>query len=631
MANSLPASFQYARLRKRLIRVVVAILLLVVAVVLWLIFSSYLDAKKSSQAQVTTFVHAIDAHVANSLDLVDLSLIGFARSIRAMPKAKRKSADVIQDLLLAQGAGVNPHFRILYIDAQGKGVATSKNFSVKDVDFSDRDYFKTHLILDYGRFVGSPIVDYVTGEHLFTVSRRVENRSGEFLGVVVALMDAASMSSVFDSARYNSSVIVTLMHRNGRIIARSPETKRTFNLDLSDSNLFEKLKLANSGVYEGPSSVDKRNHIYSYQTIAHQPLVVSVGITSDAWNNILRRNLFWGLACVVVVGALLLAGTRLVLRSYRLLARSEDNYRLLYIDIQQAEQKLTSSEHRLRTLTDNIPALITYIDPGHVLQFCNGTFLDWTGLAPKSLIGRPIKKLMGKELYALHLPWMRQALSGERAAIETQVVLKGLPHSLQTTFVPDKDEAGNVVGVYTLSTDVTVLKEKEKQLGLWARFDDLTGLPNRRELNDRLKEAIGRSRRTGLPLSVLFLDIDYFKGINDRYGHAAGDAVLQEFSQRLQGCLRSTDTVARLGGDEFVIVLEDARTVKEVRCVATKILAAMQAVVETAAGVLQISTSIGIYHGRTVAKSVEELLSLADEALYEAKASGRGNYALREC
>ncbi len=631
MPTSVPSAFRYQRLRRRVLLGVTLVILLIVSLVSWQIASSYWAAKNSARAQVEGFVHAIDAHVAHSIELVDLSLIGFAQSIAVMPPAERNSPEAINNLLLAQGAGVSPNFRVLYIDAQGTGIGTGRNLPVGNVSYRDRDYFQAHALLDQGRFVGSPLVGRISGTRMFPVSRRVEDKTGEFLGVVVALMDASAFARVFDSARFNEDMLITLVHRNGHIIARSPEFARSFDLSLSQSNLFKRLQHASSGVYEGPSSLDTDNHIYSYQTVAHMPLVVSIGISSRAWNSTLMRNLAWGLTGIVLVIVLLLSSARLALRAYQRLALSESNYRLLYIEIQKAEQRLASSEHRLRTITDNVPALITYIDPLHVLRFCNGTFQEWTGRVPQDLMGRPMEEIMGKEQYVLHRQWIMRALAGERVSVETQARLKGVPQCLQTIYVPDRLEDGSVVGIYTLSTDVTELKEKEQLLEQMARYDALTGLPNRRELNTRLADAIHRSQRSGLPLNVMFLDIDHFKSINDQHGHAAGDAVLQEFARRLQASLRSTDTVARLAGDEFVILLEQTHTHADACTVAAKILAAMQPVMQTTAAAVQISTSIGICHARTAEKSAEELLSLADEALYEAKAAGRNNYVLKQC
>src|SRR5439155_3250348 len=106
--------------------------------------------------------------------------------------------------------------------------------------------------------------------------------------------------------------------------------------------------------------------------------------------------------------------------------------------------------------------------------------------------------------------------------------------------------------------------------------DVLTGLPNRRQFEEKLQEAVARSKRSDRPMALMFLDVDHFKQINDTHGHAAGDAVLKEFAARLQRCVRITDTVARLAGDEFVIILEGLHDIEDAELVARKIRAALQ-------------------------------------------------------
>ena len=121
-----------------------------------------------------------------------------------------------------------------------------------------------------------------------------------------------------------------------------------------------------------------------------------------------------------------------------------------------------------------------------------------------------------------------------------------------------RDAAGNVLGYYSLIFDITDLKRAKTELDRLVRTDSLTGVGNRRYFEERLNDALVRSRRHGTALSLLWLDIDHFKSINDRYGHGAGDAVIMAFARTLQGCVRADDLVARLGGDEFVVLIESA-------------------------------------------------------------------------
>ncbi|HYC44012.1 MAG TPA: diguanylate cyclase [Burkholderiales bacterium] len=155
-----------------------------------------------------------------------------------------------------------------------------------------------------------------------------------------------------------------------------------------------------------------------------------------------------------------------------------------------------------------------------------------------------------------------------------------------------------------------------------AHHDALTGLPNRRLLDDRLTLALARARRHGTSMAVLCLDLDGFKKVNDTHGHAVGDELLKQVAQRLRDTLRAADTVARTGGDEFVVALPDADGAGAAQT-AGKIIAAVSKSYELSAGTASIGTSIGISihpkHGATT----EELLKKADDALYAAKTAGK--------
>jgi len=161
-----------------------------------------------------------------------------------------------------------------------------------------------------------------------------------------------------------------------------------------------------------------------------------------------------------------------------------------------------------------------------------------------------------------------------------------------------------------------------------ARHDPLTDLPNRGILLDRLTHAQTLARRHGSRVALLFIDLDGFKPVNDRYGHAAGDAVLVGLSSRLQACVREADTVARLGGDEFAVLFEDADDVV-VELVWERILSALQQGVAVTGQLLRLSASAGIAWGG-VSDDAESLLRKADLAMYEAKARGKGAVVVYE-
>ena len=176
--------------------------------------------------------------------------------------------------------------------------------------------------------------------------------------------------------------------------------------------------------------------------------------------------------------------------------------------------------------------------------------------------------------------------------------------------------------------DVTELKQAEANARFLALHDMLTGLPNRRLFQERLEQAMTRSRRSGDRVALLFLDLNRFKAINDSFGHNAGDTLLCDFSRRLTDCFRASDTVARLGGDEFAALIEGVRNVQDVHVVATKLDACLSEPYRICDSDLRVSTSIGVALFPDDAEDVDTLLRRSDAAMYAAKQGGSGHIRL---
>jgi diguanylate cyclase (GGDEF)-like protein/PAS domain S-box-containing protein len=223
-----------------------------------------------------------------------------------------------------------------------------------------------------------------------------------------------------------------------------------------------------------------------------------------------------------------------------------------------------------------------------------------------------------------------EALKGERPAyaVEHRVKAKNGEWRwiLSRGRVTERDPAtGRALRMIGTNLDITERRRAEAAVQSTAHSDALTGLANRRGLDDRLHLALARNRRSGLESAVLFLDIDGFKDVNDRLGHGAGDALLAEFAMRLRAAVRASDTVARFGGDEFVVLLEDVRDRQSVLRIAEKILEEARRPIEVEGTDVAITTSVGVAYSDATS-SEEDLLKRADAALYQAKEAGRNRY-----
>lgn len=194
---------------------------------------------------------------------------------------------------------------------------------------------------------------------------------------------------------------------------------------------------------------------------------------------------------------------------------------------------------------------------------------------------------------------------------------------IEDSAMPVNDARGNISGVVLVFHDVTEKKRARQQIEYQARYDELTGLPNRRLFLERLEQAIQESRRTGLPLALLFLDIDLFREVNNTLGHNIGDLLLKEAAQRLKSCVSETDTVARLSGDEFAVILPELGDLSVIERISGNICTALVEPFLLGEEQVFISASIGITLYPNDADTVEELFKHAEQAVHAAKVSGR--------
>jgi diguanylate cyclase (GGDEF)-like protein/PAS domain S-box-containing protein len=262
--------------------------------------------------------------------------------------------------------------------------------------------------------------------------------------------------------------------------------------------------------------------------------------------------------------------------------------------------------------------------------------LTW-GRDPGGLIGRPdersrlypdFRDMVHPEDRERYLAAGRAALaSGEPYAAEFRVVtrdgeVRWIAAHGSVLRLPEGG-AAKMIGV---SQDITERKRQEEEVRFLAYHDTLTGLPNRRLLDDRMRQAVYLAQRRDVRVAALLIDLDDFKQVNDALGHRAGDAVLREVAQRLSACMRKSDTLARQGGDEFVALLPDLQRESDCQFVAEKALRALEPEFRVEGRVFRIGASIGISIYPSDASDGETLLRNADVAMYRAKQLGRNQY-----
>jgi diguanylate cyclase (GGDEF)-like protein/PAS domain S-box-containing protein len=209
--------------------------------------------------------------------------------------------------------------------------------------------------------------------------------------------------------------------------------------------------------------------------------------------------------------------------------------------------------------------------------------------------------------------------------IKLSAIPETLSKSYGTSILADTNEHGRLA-IYGVARDITQLKSLENIIHTNTNYDHLTGLPNRALLKDRIKQAMARARRESLKFAIMFIDLDGFKQVNDRFGHSAGDIVLQAVAARLTACLREEDTLARVGGDEFVLLLPVVRTPDEVSIIADKLLNEINAPFLLSEQRISLGASIGVALFPDNGDTFDRLINAADKAMYHIKRNAKNGY-----
>jgi diguanylate cyclase (GGDEF)-like protein/PAS domain S-box-containing protein len=296
----------------------------------------------------------------------------------------------------------------------------------------------------------------------------------------------------------------------------------------------------------------------------------------------------------------------------------------------RAESELERSQALLRGVLDTMQDPWVLLDP--VREPSTGRIVDFVyadaNIAACVANGVPREELLGRrllDLYPEHEP---------RGLIEAyaNVIISGRPLAVDDDPFPDREDPRRIlrfdnravrIGTQLSLTwrDVTDRYERRQRLTRQAHHDDLTGLPNRARLRERLASVFSRSPRTGQSIALLYCDLDDFKPINDDFGHAAGDEVLRAIGGRIASSVRTQDIVARLGGDEFVAVLEGVHSAADAVAVADKVRLAVSEPITVDQATVSTTMSIGVAIA-SPGDDPETTLAAADTALYVAKGQG---------
>lgn len=308
--------------------------------------------------------------------------------------------------------------------------------------------------------------------------------------------------------------------------------------------------------------------------------------------------------------------------------------------------RLEQSERIHRFMVENSPDLIYTLDQNGCFTFVNSRFESMLGYMREELMGQPYIAIVHEDDVAKAYYAFNERRTDARNTTNLEVRLKckrlgymnvdsrhivamlsamGM-YDEQTTAEARKHNG--FLGTYGVARDITERKIAEETIAFQAYHDQLTHLPNQRLFKDRLETALASSKRRGVMVGVMFIDLDRFKLVNDTYGHAEGDNLLKIVASRLSKCMRSGDTVARKGGDEFTVLMPELHYLEDANIIAEKVKSVFDTPFPVAGREFRATASIGIAVYPKDGETVDLLLKNADIAMYRVKSEGKNGYKI---
>lgn len=289
----------------------------------------------------------------------------------------------------------------------------------------------------------------------------------------------------------------------------------------------------------------------------------------------------------------------------------------------EADTELKLAQTVFETCSD---AIFVTDAQNHIITI-NPAFTEVTGYSREEVIGKSPKLLSsGRQSAEFYQElWQKLQNDGRWEGEIWNRRKNGEVYAERLAISVVRNRQGRITHYVAICSDISRRKEDEAQVALLAYYDALTGLPNRNLFFDRVNQALLLAKRNNGNTSLLFIDLDHFKPVNDKHGHLVGDSLLQQVAGRMRTCVRHVDTVARMGGDEFIVLLPEINHADDAKLVADKLLESIARPFRIDGQDIRISASIGIVIFPRDGITADQLLLHADQAMYKVKQTTRNN------
>ncbi|HZX33306.1 MAG TPA: diguanylate cyclase [Rhodocyclaceae bacterium] len=612
--------------------------LLLLCSLLWV---SYQETEKRATLTARNTVEILEAHLNATFRRLQADLEGVAVSVprEAMDAAGIPSFRARLDRELAMHARQFPEilgYRI--VDRNGSVLYTSQPDLPRSTA-KGRSHFE-ELKNDPGKgLVFSEVaMGRISGRPLLFVAFPILDGKGQFLGMVTAPVQVDYFQQLFDAVDLGENAAITLRRTdNARLVLRRPMRPDAVNRAVQDNPMHDRILAGDKeGVISFVAHLDKMERIYAYRRVGDYPFYVAAGVASHdylgAWRSTAVISL---LACAGIMLAL-----GIIMWRY---GKLEDKEQKLARDLQK-------SEATYRSLLEAAPFPVVVADlDGAIIKYVNQRAVQWLHAEPDQLIGHSVRDLYPD-------PASRDrvvALLKEQGDVrDAEVELRQLDGDRRWAILSMEliDFDGEPC-TFAAFSDISERKAAEMamreaneqlqlQLGEIQRLqaalqeqairDSLTGLFNRRYLDETLEREVARSRREGSPLSLVLMDIDHFKRINDTYGHHAGDLALKAVADLLLSDVRAEDVVCRYGGEEFLILLPGMPVASAIERAEGWCRLIAGASLDHDGVELRLTASFGVAAYPEHARIPDQLTQCADRALYQAKREGRNRVAVQQ-